>query len=64
MNKQNFIKSVECLCLTDYDGFGHYCIGEQITNIVVYPSNLKLTKQFNYINGFDDRFDGVVWYNK
>lgn len=48
-----------CYCggFIDYDGFGVLCIGDQQTNIEIYPSMI--------MHGVDlSKFDGVMWYNK
>lgn len=41
----------------DYDGYGYYCIGNQKSNVVVYPSDLKY-------QSIRSGFDGVLWLNR
>jgi len=57
MTKEEFIENVKYGYFIDYDGFGKYSNGTQMSNIKVYPSDIKE-------NGFDKRFSHVVWFNR
>ena len=58
MTLEQFKANCECGGFIDYDGFGYLCIGEQQTNIEIYPSDIMKA------NADLSKFDGVMWYNK
>lgn len=54
---EEFKMNCECGGFVDYDGSGVLCIGDQQTNIAIFPSAIT--------SGADvSKFDGVMWYNK
>jgi len=57
MTINEFIESCNYGAFIDYDGYGLLCIGNQKTNINIYPSDIKHNPDLS-------RFDGVMWYNK
>lgn len=58
MTLEQFRENCEYGEFIDYDGFGYLCIGEQQTNIEIYPSDVIKA------NADVSKFDGVMWYNK
>lgn len=57
MTLKEFIKNVRYGGFIDYDGFGKYAKDGMISNVHIYPSDVK-TKM---IRG---DFDTIVWYNR
>lgn len=52
-----FIKLSKEKSITDYDGYGKYATSSNMSNILIYPSDVfknKIRKDFSY----------VVWFNK
>jgi len=58
MTLEQFKGNCECGGFIDYDGFGYLCIGEQQTNIEIYPSDIMKA------NADVSKFNGVMWYNR
>ena len=57
MSLNDFVEDVECGGFCDYDGFGYYAMDGKVSDILVYPSDIK--------SGNARReFSHVVWYNK
>lgn len=56
MTLESFTDCVECGGFNDDDGTGYYATETQITDIVVYPSDIT--------KGFDKKWSHVVWFNK
>lgn len=57
MSLQSFIDTVNDGFFIDYDGSGNYCIDGKMTDISVYPSDVKAGK-------IRREFDKVVWFNR
>jgi hypothetical protein len=57
MTLDNFIKNVKCGGFIDYDGYGLYIKDDQLTNIDIYPSDVKA-------NSIRTEFTKIIWYNK
>lgn len=53
----DWISDVKQGWLIDYDGFGRYSDGKEMSDIVVYPSDLKKKK-------IDKSWSHVVWFNR
>lgn len=52
-----FIECVKDGLFIDYDGFGHYVMGDKETNITIYPSDIEH-------GAIRTEFDKVAWYNR
>jgi len=57
MTINDFKENVDCGLFVDNDGHGYYATEDQITNLVVLPSDY-------FKNLIDERFSHVVWFNK
>lgn len=57
MTIEKFAGLVSSGFFTDYDGFGHYCLGDNESELVVTPSKFK-----KY--GPHKSFTHVLWFNK
>lgn len=57
MTLKQFIKNVKCGGFIDYDGSGNYAIGNEESNISIYPSDVEF-------KSLRKDFDKVVWYNR
>ena len=57
MSLKDFIECVECGGFIDYDGSGNYLEGEQMTNIIILPSDIKH-------NSIRKEFAEIIWFNK
>lgn len=57
MSLSHFIECVECGGFIDYDGFGCYVRDGKVSDIEIYPSDLKH-------NSIRKDFDTIVWYNR
>ncbi len=57
MSIKEFIECVEDGGFVDYDGYGCYVEGDKMTNIYIYPSDIK----YNSIRG---EFEKMIWFNR
>ncbi len=57
MSLENFIENVKCGGFIDYDGFGMYIKDDQMTDIDIYPSDVKA-------NSIRTEFTKIIWFNK
>jgi hypothetical protein len=57
MTLDDFIDACQDGVFIDYDGCGNYATADQVTNILVHPSNITE-------GNIDRRWSHVVWYNK
>ena len=57
MTLKKFISCVKSGGFIDYDGFGNYVKDNKVTNIQIYPSDVKH-------NSIRKEFDTIVWYNR
>ena len=57
MSLSNFINNVKGGGFIDYDGSGNYVKDGKITNITIYPSDVKH-------DSIRPGFDTIVWYNR
>ena len=57
MSLKDFVECIKDGGFTDDDGYGNYAKDEMMTNINVYPSDVKH-------NAIRKDFDAVVWFNK
>ena len=54
---KTFLEWVRTGCIIDYDGHGKYATDKQMTDITVFPSDVKSKK-------LDKSFSHIVWFNK
>jgi hypothetical protein len=52
-----FVDNVKGGGFIDYDGFGKYCRGDMMSDIEIYPSDVKHNK-------IRTDFDKIVWFNR
>jgi len=52
-----FIENVECGGFIDYDGSGNYVKDGKMSNITIYPSDVKH-------NMVRKDFDTIIWFNR
>lgn len=57
MSLQDFIENCEDGSFIDYDGFGNYVKNNQMSNISIYPSDIKAKK-------VRKDFDTIIWFNR
>lgn len=57
MSLKQFIKCVKEGGFIDYDGFGYYVKDKKVTNIKIYPSDIKH-------NAVRKEFKEIIWFNK
>jgi hypothetical protein len=57
MTIEDFKDAVECGCFIDYDGFGTYIMDEKMSNIDIYPSDVKTGM-------IRKEFKEIIWFNK
>jgi len=57
MSLEHFIENVKCGGFIDYDGFGNYVKDGKMSNIEIYPSDVK----YNMIR---KDFDTIIWFNR
>jgi len=57
MSLDDFLENVKCGGFIDYDGHGKYIKDDQMTNISVYPSDLKN-------NRIRKEFTDIIWFNR
>jgi hypothetical protein len=57
MSLESFVECVNSGGFIDYDGFGNYVKDGKISNIEIYPSDVKH-------NSLRKDFDTIVWYNR
>jgi hypothetical protein len=61
LTMEEWIASVECGALIDYDGFGHYVLGDTVLSsmsMYVKPSMLKRNEVFT------QTYTHIMWYNR
>ena len=58
MTIEDFVSDVNSKCLIDYDGFGYYSDGKEVSNIIVYPSEVE--KKGVVSNSWSH----VMWFNR
>lgn len=66
MSLDNFIKAVDWMTFTDYDGYGKLATEKDMSSIVVVPSEI-FTKKKKFRKKFLKKTEGfthVVWFNK
>lgn len=57
MSLKSFIANVKCGGFIDYDGYGNYVKDGKMTDITIYPSDVK-------INCVRKDFDEIIWFNR
>lgn len=57
MSLKEFIECVKGGGFIDYDGYGHYVKDNQMTDIEIYPSDVKSKNIRN-------EFDTIIWFNR
>jgi len=57
MSLQEFIECVKSGSFIDYDGSGNYVKDGKISNIEIYPSDIKY-------NAIRREFDTIIWFNR
>jgi len=57
MSLKDFIDFCECGGFIDHDGFGYYVRDGKMSDIKIFPSDIKHNK-------YRKDFDTIVWYNK
>ncbi len=57
MSLEDFIDNVKCGGFIDYDGFGNYVIDNKMTDIEIYPSDIKY-------KAIRKEFDTIIWFNR
>lgn len=57
MTMEEFLDSVACGALIDYDGHGNYATETEMSDIVVVPSDVRLGR-------INMTFSHVVWFNR
>lgn len=57
MTLTDFIANVKCGGFIDYDGSGNYIKDGKMTNISIYPSDIKK-------NAVRREFDTIIWFNR
>lgn len=58
MTLAEFIDACKWGMFIDYDGFGYYATDTQMTDIIVYPSDITIRKEVK------QEYSHVVWFNK
>lgn len=53
----DFIDNVKGGGFIDYDGFGNYCRDNKMSNIEIYPSDVKR-------ESIRTDFDTIIWFNR
>lgn len=57
MSLKHWLGCVACGGFIDYDGYGNYVRDGKISNIEIYPSDVKH-------NSVRKDFDTIIWYNR
>jgi len=57
MTLETFIANVNCGGFIDYDGIGNYATNTQMSNIEIYPSDIKS-------GTYRKDFTHIVWFNR
>jgi hypothetical protein len=57
MTLSDFIKNVKSGGFIDYDGYGNYCRDGMMSNIEIFPSDVKHDK-------VRTDFDTIIWFNR
>jgi hypothetical protein len=57
MPMSDFIETVKCGCFIDYDGYGKYSDGKEMSEQTVRPSDVEAGK-------VDMKWSHVVWFNR
>jgi hypothetical protein len=57
MALKNFVKNVKSGGFIDYDGSGNYVKGDKMSDITIYPSDVKN-------KSIRKDFDTIIWFNR
>jgi len=57
MTLKDFIENCKSGGFIDYDGFGNYVSGDMMTDIEIYPSDIKS-------NSIRYEFSEIIWFNR
>ena len=57
MTLKEFIENVKSGCFVNYDGYGYYSDGKEMSDELVRPSDVRN-------GGVNDKWTHVVWFNR
>ena len=69
MTMEEFIEACDCRCFIDYDGFGKYSDGIEMSDFHIYPSDVTSVDRKGCCSGpsgelLTEKYSHVVWFNR